>query len=288
MTNELNVTEAKSLTLIEKYIGDIQNFVDVNIGEGSAMTAAAIYEGFKTGFGCDLSEDDFVKGFRAGVKVNRITGIEGAKRAGYKRIGEALAKKATDTDLEGIAPYLEGIQAFVDKHIQGEIRMTAAVIYEKFSKSTKLELSEEDFVKSFRLAIREGKIKGLESAYKFGYKRISTAVEVDETEEDEEKTGHDICEIVIDERRKLVALDRLNWVLQVRKDTGSWANEAYIPNIESGIRCLARRLLDDEMKGMNRFSIIELANRIEEAEKRIQDLLVKIVPEKTKVEVKAA
>jgi len=286
---ELNVTEAKSLALVESFIDDIQNYVDVNIGEGTAMTAAAIYEGFKSDIGCNLNEEDFIKGFRAAVKADRITGIEGAKRAGYKRIGEALTKNAVDIDLENIEPYLDGIQAFVDKYIQGVTRMTASVIFEKFSKTTKFTLSEEEFVKSFRLAIREGKIQGLESAYKFGYKRASTEMVVTDDTTEEEKTGHDICEIVIDERRKLVVLDRLNWAFQVRRETGTWATEAYIPNIPSGMQCLARRLMDDELKGLSKFTLKDFMSRIIEAENHIIELITKIVPEKkAEREVKAA
>lgn len=276
---ELNVTEAKSLALVESFIADIQNYVDVNIGEGNAMTAAAVYEGFKSEAGCDLGEEDFIKGFRAAVKTERITGIEGAKRAGYRRIGDTLKPKSTEDVLELLEPYIAGIQAFVDKNIQGEVRMTAAVLFEKFSRTTKVNLSSDDFVKLFRIAIREDKIQGLESAYKFGYKRAGTkSVISDDDDTEEEKTGHDVCEIVIDERRKLIVLDRLNWALQVRRDTGTWATEAYIPNIPSGIHSLARRLMDDELKGLSKFALRDFASRVVEAENRITELLTKIVP----------
>ncbi len=293
MTNEteLNVTDAKSLAAIKPFIGALQTFVKKNICNGNTMTAGTIYEAFSKESKCSLDSESFVKGFRVAVRAGLITGIESAKRSGYKEAGTAITRSANDDVLDDIAPYLEGIQAFVDKHIQGETKMTAAVIYEKFSKITKCELSEEDFVKSFRLAIREGKIQGLESAYRFGYKRIGTTTIAEGDEADvEEKTGHDICEIVIDERRKLVALDRLNWALQVRRDTGTWATEAYIPNMSSGLQCLAKRLLDDELKGMNRFLLQDLVSHIIKAENRITELLTKVMPEVKRIEkeVKAA
>jgi hypothetical protein len=283
MTNEseLNVTDAKSLAAIKPFIGALQTFVKKNICNGNTMTAGTIYEVFSKESKCGLDSESFVKGFRVAVRVGLITGIESAKRAGYKEAGTALMKSANDDVLEDIQPYLEGIQAFIDKHIQGDTRMTAAVIYEKFKKTVKCELSEEDFVKSFRLAIREGKIQGLESAYRFGYKRIGTKVVTDDDDgDDSEKTGHDICEVVIDERRKLVALDRHCWGLQVRRDTGSWATEAYFPNIKSGLEGVARRLLDDEMKGVSKFMLKDFISRIVDAEARITALLMQIMPEK--------
>ncbi len=278
--NELNVTDAKFLALIKPHTKSLQAFIKKNICDGNCMTAGAIHEAFSKESDCKLDSESFVKGFRIAVRTGLITGIESAKRLGYRQVGDTVkTRSANDDALEDIAPYIDGIQAFVDKNIQGSTRMTAAVIYEKFKKITKCELSEEDFIKSFRLAIREGKILGLESAYKFGYKRAGTVV-ISEDDETEEKTGHDICEIVIDERRKLVAIDRLNWGLQVRRDTGSWATEAYYSNIKSGIEGIARKLIDDEMKGVNKFTLNELMSRIDTVENRITELLMKIIPEK--------
>lgn len=277
---ELNKTDANSLALIESLISDLQVYVEVNICDGNTMTAAAIYKGFKEDVGCELDEDDFVKGFRVAVRAGRITGIESAKRLGYRKIGDtAKTHSANDDAMDIIEPYLEGIQKFVSARIRGEVRMTAAVIYKKFKAEVGCELSEDDFIKSFRLAIREGKITGLESAYRFGYKEAGVGVtKSDEGDDEEEKIGHDICEIVIDERRKLVALDRLNWALQVRRDTGTWVTEAYIPNMSSGLQILAKRLLDDELKGMNRFLLQDFVTHIHEAEKRITELLMKHLP----------
>lgn len=282
---ELNITEAKSLSLVEDFINDIQNYVDENIREGNAMTAADIYEGFKSKGICGLAKDDFIKGFRAGVKSNRIQGIEGAKGAGYRRIGDTLKSKNTDDSLELFEPYIDGIQSFIDKNIQGEVKMTAAVIFDKFSRTTKVNISSDDFVKLFRLAIREGRIKGLESAYRFGYKRASAISETesvtsDNTDNEEEKTGHDNCEIIIDERRRLVGFDRFNWVLQVRRDTGTWANEAFIPKVMSGIKCLASRLMEDELKGLGKIELKDFVSKVTEAENHLVELLTKILVQK--------
>lgn len=285
---ELNSIEVKALAIINPYIDSIQVYVDTNIVDGHAMTAAMIYEGFKNTCNCKLDADNFIRGFRIGVKSGRITGIEGVKRLGYRRVGDNVqTTTSTEEVVDVFEPYLNDVQIFVDKYIQDTVRMTAAVVYEKFKQNHKCELSEDDFVKSFRLAIKEGKINGLESAYRFGYKRIGTNLPInsDMKEEEEEKTGHDICEITIDDRRRLAVADRFNWVFQVRKDTGTWANEAYIPNIESGIRCLARRLLDDEMKGTSKFPLEDIANQVHQAEERIIDLLNKILCAKDQEEV---
>lgn len=278
---ELSKTDAKSLALVEPLLDDLQVYVEVNICDGNTMTAAAIHEGFKEDVGCDLEVDDFVKGFRIAVRTGRITGIESAKRLGYRKIGDtAKVITANDAALDNIEPYLEGIQTFVSARIRGEVRMTAAVIYKKFKAEVGCDLSEDDFIKSFRLAIREGKITGLESAYRFGYKEAGSGGSSKDSEtldEVEEKTGHDICEVIIDDRRRLVALDRLNWAFQVRKDSGSWVTEAYFPNYRESLKGVARRLLDDELKGLARFNVNEFEERFDEAENRITELLIKLI-----------
>ena len=276
---ELNKTDANSLALIEPFLSELQVYIEVNICDGNTMTAAAIHEGFKEDVGCDLDADDFVKGFRVAVRCGRITGIESAKRLGYRKIGDTpKTHSANDAALDDIQPYLEGIQKFVSARIRGEVRMTAAVIYTKFKAEVGCELSEDEFIKSFRLAIREGKITGLESAYRFGYKEASVGGSSSEDDsEEEEKTGHDVCSIIIDDRRRLVPLDRLNWAYQVRKDSGTWAIEAYFTNFQNALRCIARRLIDDEVRGFERFNLLAIEERINEAENRVTELLIKLL-----------
>jgi len=282
---ELNKTDAKYLSLVKPIIKDIQGYVDENICNGRAMTAAAIYEGFKNKIGCELNVEDFVKGFRIAVRVGEITGIEGAKRLGYRQIGtETKTNSSNDVALENVDSYLESIQAFIDKYIQGDVRMTASVIYKRFKTEAGCELSEDDFIKSFRIAIKEDKITGLESAYRFGYKRAGTFIK---HEDDDENTESDSCEIVIDERRKVIALDRLNWAYQVRKDSGAWTTEAYFGSYHTAISGVARKLLDDEIRHLDRFSIEYIIDRVNEAESNIMDLLQKVLNPEVSTETKA-
>lgn len=273
---QLTKTDEKYLEAIEPHLTGLQKFVSEKIRGANTMTAGAIAEAFESG----LDEKTFINGFRLAVRLGKITGIESAQRMGYRELGSSgQSRNAADVTLEGIVPYLEDLQVFVDKHIQGNTRMTAAVIYAKFKAEKKCTLSEEDFVKAFRLALRENKITGLESAYRFGYKRAGTVVASEDSDGDdtEEKTGHENAEVIIDERRRVVALDRLNWGYQVRRDSGSWATEAYFSNTESVIRHIARKLLDDEMKSMGRFNVEEMLNRLQESEERITNLLVKAI-----------
>lgn len=271
----LNKTEEKQLELITPFLDELQKFVDDNIKESSALTAAGVYEKFTPGSNCKLTADDFIKSFRIAVKSGKITGIESAKRLGYRRIGEKVVTKTMpDMALAGIEPYLGALQVWIDQRIQGEVRMTAAVIYTKFKNEKGCVLEEEDFIKSFRLALREGKLTGLESAYRFGYKRIGSGPVKER--EDTTSTEEEIdtrCEIIIDDRRKIVPLDRLNWGLQTRKDSGTWVTEAYFPNISSHVRCIAIKLLDSELKNIPRFHLEQLEEKFAEAEKRITNLL---------------
>jgi hypothetical protein len=273
---QLTKTDEKFLEVIEPHLAGLQKFVAENIRGANTMTAAAIAEAFDSG----LDAKTFINGFRLAVRTGKITGIESAQRSGYRELGSGgQSRSAADVALESITPYLENIQAFVDKHIQDSTRMTAAVIYTKFKAEKGCDLSEDEFVKAFRFALRENKIIGLESAYRFGYKRTGAVAITEDSDGDneEEKTGHDNAEVIIDDRRRVVALDRLNWGYQVRRDSGTWATEAYFNNTELMIRSIARKLLDDELKGMNRFNLDELLERFQEAEDRITKLLVKTI-----------
>jgi hypothetical protein len=277
---QLSKTDEKYLSMVEPHLGDIQAFVDLHIQGSSTLTAAAIHQGFTAETDCDLSGDDFIKGFRIAVRIDKITGIESAKRAGYRRIGAAKGQSAADAALESIVPYLDDLQSFVDLHIQGSTRMTAAVIYQKFSAENKCELSEDDFVKAFRLALRENKIVGLESAYRFGYKRAGAKPEVsdDSASAGDDKAGNNgRGEVVIDERRRLVALDKYNWAYQTRKDSGRWNNESYYSNAFQALRGLARKLMDDELKQMESFPVEQLEQKFSEAESNLMALLHKAI-----------
>lgn len=274
---QLTKTDEKYLSAIEPYLEDLQKFVAENIRGTNTMTAGAVAEAFNS----DLDAKTFVNGFRLAVRTGKITGIESAQRMGYRELGSGgKSRSAADMALESIEPYIDDLQACVDLHIQGKTKMTAAVIYQKFTEENSCDLTEDEFVKAFRLALRENKITGLENAYRFGYKRAgAVAITNNSDVGDDENTEHDNAEVIIDDRRRVVALDRLNWGYQVRRDSGSWATEAYFTNTEMMIRGIARKLLDDELKIMDRFNIEELLNRLGEAEKRLTKLLTKALNE---------
>ena len=272
---QLTKTDEKYLALIEPHLGDLQAFVELHIHGSSTLTAAAIHEGFVAESNCDLPADDFIKGFRVAVRVGKITGIESAKRAGYREKGAAPGQSAADAALENIDPYLEDLQSFVDLHIQGDTRMTAAVIYQKFSAENKCELSEDDFVKAFRLALRENKIVGLESAYRFGYKRAGATSDDAASGDDESVGNNGRGVVIIDDRRRLVALDKYNWGYQTRKDSGRWSTDGYYAHVFQALRGLARKLIDDELKNMESFPVDQLEQKFAEAESNLSVLLHK-------------
>ena len=82
-----------------------------------------------------------------------------------------------EKQLAVIKPYISEIQAFIDENIVGTVTMTGIVIAEKFfAKNSACLVSPNDFVKGFRLALREGLITGLEPAQSRGYKRAGAVI----------------------------------------------------------------------------------------------------------------
>ena len=280
----LTKTEVKYLAAIEPFLPDLQAFVNKHIKGSSTMTAATVHEKFTASHdSCNLDSKLFINGFRAAVRTGRITGIEGAKRAGYREKGAKVVsntKTTANKTLDAIDPYLGDIQAFIDLRFDNdEVRMTAAVIYQKFSEDNECSLDEKEFVNAFRLALREGKLTGLESAYRFGYKKAGaqgSSPRASSSEDDDvHSTGQG--EVVIDDRRRLIALDKYNWAFQTRKDSGRWTTEAYYSNAFQALRGLARKLMDDELKHMPTFPLDQLEQKFTEAE----DNLIKLLYEAT-------
>lgn len=280
---ELNKTEKKYLTRIEKYLEDLQAFIDLYIQDSNTMTAAEIAERFFKENDCDLSQKDFVASFRVALRESKITGIQNAGRAGYRR--EGTHSKSKDDQLEDIALYLENLQTFVDLYIQGENKMTAAAIYTQFKKENGCELDEETFIKAFRLAVKKG-LFPLESAYRYGYKRVGTGNTPSKVEdEDNAERTHGV--IQLDENRRVVALDRFCWAIQTRKESGAWINEGYYGNAYNLLRGISRKLIDLELKTMDTFDMDQLEVKFQEIETKLTDLLNKAINPQ-KVEEKAA
>jgi len=276
----LSKTEAKLLGALAPHLDNLQIFLDIHIRGSNAMTAAAIADAFIKEYKCDLDSDTFIKAFRLAVHENKIKGIAGAKRRGYYRVGEFVAAKVPEEKKEEppdvLAPYIEGVQKFIDDNIQGTVKMTAAVIYNGFKAAKGCELSEDDFVKSFRAAVHDNKIVGLEGARRFGYGRAGTVSEESEPAIESERVSAFSCEIVIDDHRKIVALDRTNWGYMTRR-SGSWLVEAYFANTTEMVRSIARKVIDGELKGMGNFNFAELEHKFQESEHRVAKLLSRAI-----------
>lgn len=271
---ELSKTDSKYYNMILSQIADLQAFIDKNIVDGKTMTASMIYQKFPGAKG--LTEEDFIRGFRIALREEKITGIEGAQRAGYKRIGSTIAKAA-----KPLAPYMERLQKFVSDHIKGPVRMTSAVIYEKFVQEYGCSLTEEVFVSEFRACVRDNTITGLEGVKRAGYKAATKPFskpvdsETDEEEIDVSEGGPGL--ITIDDTHRIISADSRNWSYQIRKDSGIWSTEAYFSNHAVMIQGLARKLLDKQLRAMESFNIKELSQKIEQAENNIVELLKKAI-----------
>ncbi len=276
----MNKYEAKHFELIEALIPSIQGFLDKNIVGDKAMTAAVIAEKFIKENKCQISQDDFVTGFRLAVREGSLKGIVGVRKAGYRRTDAAHSTvKAVDKTLGAFVPYVEKVQILIDKYVQGITKMTAAAIYHKFLAENGIcDLDEEEFIKGFRLALHEGKLTGLCSAGRWGYKRgdSSSEEEEDNEEEDspeEEEVHSKGCEVIIDDTHKLTALDDKNWGYQIRKASGIWSTVSYFGNSVAMVSSLARRMIDEQWKTSDSFDIHQLEQKLKEMEARITQLL---------------
>jgi hypothetical protein len=164
----MNKYEEAQLALIENILPNIQEFIDKNIVGDKTMTASLIGEQFLKTNKAKITIDDFVKSFRLAVREGKLNGIEGAQRAGYRRIGAAKTNSA-DVILNTFKPYLEQVQAIIDKHIRGRNKMTAQAIYQKFiQENGGCKLNEEDFIKAFRLSLSKRSLIGIAGAGPYG------------------------------------------------------------------------------------------------------------------------
>lgn len=174
----MNKYEAKRLAVFAPYIAPVQDFVDTHIIGSKTMTAKEIAVEFVIENECVLTPNDFVNSFRLAIHENKIKGLEGAQRAGYRRIG-AHVMTGTDAAIAAFAPHVSHAQDLVDKHIQGDNKMTTKAIFDLFLKDWLIVNPDQSFseeqsnlwINGFRFAIRDRKITGIENAGKLGYKR---------------------------------------------------------------------------------------------------------------------
>lgn len=280
-TIELTKHDTKALETITPFLAKLQEFVNVNIidTKTSGLTAAKVQEQFfQENSDVTLSPTDFIYGFRIAVKTDSITGIEGVKKAGYRMIGfeKPVGTKEQADKVNPLADVVEALQATVDKHIQGDNKMTAAMLFEKYAAENTCALSSKDFVDAFRGLIKDGKIVGLKNAYKAGYKRDNGEEEVVASSSDNEVVdgpGKGKMEILITERLKAVAIDSRNWQLQRKGETGKWKKDGYCASTSDMCAILASKAFDDVFKSMDSFNIKDFAHMLELAEERIATCL---------------
>lgn len=272
----LSKYDEKSLSVVLPHVEAIQYFVDKNIHGGNTMTAAKICEGFSEASGLKFDAEEFIKGLRVAIRIGKISGIESAKRAGYRRKGDTITS-ASDAVLEMFAPYIEGVQKFAAANLT--TYMSSSAIYEKFSKENECDLSEEDFKKGFRLALNEELIEGVLSFRGKG-KGYILASAVEDQGGDPTEEENELCEIFISDRRKIVAIDRFNWTYQVFKGS-SWHVEGYYPNVRMCVHSLAMKIVDTELKQLDNFNVKDICQKLDEVVNHLTDLLEKVMPRDT-------
>lgn len=279
----LNITEEKFLKLILPLIKDIQVFVDKNIIGSNAMKAADVYTNFSKEYDCgELDQESFVKGFRAAVKNGDISGIIGAKRAGYKRIGKNLLKSQSSNNFTAINPYIENIQKFVNERIILEnTRMTAVVVFENFSKEYDCDLEEDEFVKCFRYIVFNKQIKGLKSFKRFGYGKANNDISIEDEEGDfilNNIENEESCTIMINSHTRIISLDKYNWGYQTKnKNSGNWMTDAYFDSAKTAIKAIANKAVDNEFKTLDSCMLNDFISRIEKIERKFSAIIEQVV-----------
>lgn len=275
----LSKYDEKYLDSIRSDLEAIQYFIDENIQGSNTMTAAAICEGFIEASEQNLDSDIFIKGLRVAIREKLITGIVGAGRAGYKREGETMMS-ADEAALEAFALYIEGVQKFVEKNLTDF--MPSTVIYERFCKQNECDLSEAQFRRGFSLAVKDELIEGLTCIRGKGKGYILTSAlklkdkeAYDKAQEETEESEQ--CVIEISSGKRIVATDRFNWSYQALHGN-TWVTEGYYPNVKNCVHSLATKMLDSELKELDKFNIKEVCQKFEECVTRITNVLERILP----------
>jgi len=170
--------EQDAIANLEYQFEYIQEFLDEHIKGSNSMTARDIYDKFCEEYECVETPKDFIFGLKAAIKVKRIKGVEGVRGVGYHRVGEPVTRGGHKED--AFASLIEPLNSFLDKNLRGNKRMPAKEIYNVFSRTNDCSLSEEEFIKGFRLAVSNNEIKGLASCRRAGYGRAGAEPEVKE------------------------------------------------------------------------------------------------------------
>jgi hypothetical protein len=191
--------------------------------------------------------------------------------------------KAERTQAGHLEPYIETVQKFVDENITEGVAMPAKAVYEGLA--SQVQLSEKDFVASFRTNVKCGRISGIVSAHRWGYRRIgggrithaynSDNGQLEARPEPEPKSDAQSADpvktvVYLTDSYRLVDLDRYQWVLQKRSGD-SWQNRSYWSDLACAFKSVARRMLNDEIKASAETirDIKDAARVVEESEARL-------------------
>ena len=227
--SSLSKAELKYVQTMTPYLVAVQALVDDHIIRGNKpLTAVKFQEIFYKGNACNLPPEEFVMGFRVLVRVGKVTGIEGVRKVGYRKI------KGAEASVSSAKPFVQEPESVVVNEV-------------------------DDFAEA-----------------NYDTPRNDSAPEEVYVEEEVSSTQDPIIPmvgmIIIDEHRRLVPLDKLNWSFQERKNSG-WVNRGYFVNYAEGLRVIASKLMDDEIRAMPNCNLSEVNSRVQEAEKKIVDLL---------------
>lgn len=286
----MNKIEEQQLKLIESLLGDLQAFIDLYIVDGNTMTAPEIATKFVAENKCNVTAGDLAIGFRLAIREGRLTGIEGARGVGFRRCDGNHVSSAQKNVL-AFVPVIPKLQAVIDKHIQGKNTLDADGIFKKFAREHgDCGLPKNTFIVQFRAAVHDGKITGIEGAGRAGYRRITAATAAKpkpavveptvtdpvtpeaQTIEVSEDDGSSKCEIVIDETRRIVALDDKNWAYQ-KKGGSSWMTTAYFNNCSNMVQSISRKMIEEKLKTLESFDFVDLEQKVREAELHLAGII---------------
>jgi hypothetical protein len=184
--------------------------------------------------------------------------------------------KTERAQAEFLEPWIDRVQAFVDENITEGVAMPAKAVYEKFTAQRPDDtfLCEKDFVASFRVNVKIGRIKGIEGVRRWGYRRIGSGpITNGHTNGKAEPSAPEPVTktvIYLTDTHRLIDLDKYQWALQKRSGE-SWQNRGYYSCLGDALRSAAVKMLNDEIKASTEtiMEVKDLGRLVRNAEDRL-------------------
>lgn len=257
MPRKKNAPTGDAATQLRPHVATIQQWCDENMSPHKGTPAAIVHEALKDVV--DLPQSVFVNGFRALIKTEEIVGIQGFRRAGYKKVGEGIEDEASPADI--IYEHIDSLQEWCDKHLTETKSATGSEIYAEFA--DEIPVSKQDFTAAFSILVREGKISGIRGYRGLGYKRPSSNDGAVSGHVDDDASG---AIIQVTDKFRIHHPDRYNWVCEQKVGDG-WATRGYFGSLRGAAEKVSRLLVEDVPEGKT--SLKEMITHLDSIESKL-------------------